>query len=139
MFYLINKANDILTDPKKKDNYIKYGNPDGPASYSMSIALPSFLFNPKYQLLVLLMFAIFFLGVIPYFVYKWFNSTTAPPDESGLKLENIEYYYGYITSNMNLKEGPGLLSRTIEFAEFNKVPSDEERVELEDLKEIIPS
>jgi len=48
MFYLINKANDILTDPKKRDNYIKYGSPDGPSAYSVSIALPSFLFNPKY-------------------------------------------------------------------------------------------
>ena len=48
MFYLINKANDILTDPKKKDNWLKYGNPDGPVGFSMSIALPSFLFNPKY-------------------------------------------------------------------------------------------
>jgi preprotein translocase subunit Sec63 len=48
VYYLINKANDILTDPKKKENWIKYGNPDGRVGSSMSIALPSFLFNPKY-------------------------------------------------------------------------------------------
>lgn len=72
MFYLINKAYDILTDPKKKDNYLKYGDPDGPTAYSMSIALPSFLFNPRYQILVLLGFAVLFLGVIPYGIYKWF-------------------------------------------------------------------
>ena len=43
-FQLIVKAYEILTDPKKHDNWQKYGDPDGSKAYkAMEIALPSFL------------------------------------------------------------------------------------------------
>lgn len=138
MFYLLNKANDILTDPKKKDNWLKYGNPDGPVGYSMSIALPSFLFNPKYQILVLLAFAAVFLIVIPYMVYRWFKSTEVPADPSGFQLENINYFSPYWIKSIDHREVVSMLARTIEFTDLNKVKSDDEKVELEDLKDIVP-
>ena len=54
MFFLINKAKEVLTDPVKKENFMMYGNPDGPrGATGISIALPSFLFDPKYQIYVL--------------------------------------------------------------------------------------
>ena len=66
MFYLINKAKDILTDPVKNENWRKYGNPDGPSGgYKMSIAMPSFLFNKNYQIIILIIFAIFILVLLP--------------------------------------------------------------------------
>jgi preprotein translocase subunit Sec63 len=32
-----------MTDPKAKENFLKYGNPDGKGSMAVSIALPNFL------------------------------------------------------------------------------------------------
>jgi translocation protein SEC63 len=67
MFFLINKAKEILTDPEKKKNFLEYGNPDGHRSaYKMSIALPSFLFDKNNQIIVLCVFAFFLLGVFPF-------------------------------------------------------------------------
>lgn len=58
MFFLINKAKEVLTDPIKKENFMMYGNPDGPrGATGVSIALPSFLFDPKYQIYILCAFA----------------------------------------------------------------------------------
>lgn len=110
MFYLLNKANDILTDPKKKENYMKYGSPDGPSAFTVGIALPSFLFNPKNQIIVLIGFALIFLGLIPYVVLKWFKSTVNV-DPSGVNGENINFFYPYFQSTgLNPKECPAVFS-----------------------------
>mmetsp|Transcript_17256 Transcript_17256/g.19977 ORF Transcript_17256/g.19977 Transcript_17256/m.19977 type:complete len:130 (+) Transcript_17256:55-444(+) len=58
MFFLINKAKEILTDPVKKENFLMYGNPEGHSGASkMTIALPTFLFDKKNQLYLLIFFA----------------------------------------------------------------------------------
>ena len=139
MFYLINKANDILTDPKKRENYMKYGDPDGPTAFTIGIALPSFLFNPKYQIIILVGFALIFLGLIPFLVSKWFKSTVSQTDPSGVSAENINFFFPYIQNTfLNPKDCPAMFSRTLEFNDLNKVGSEEEKQELEDLQGIIP-
>lgn len=42
-FIQITKAYTIMTDEKARDNFIKYGNPDGKGSFAVGIALPKFL------------------------------------------------------------------------------------------------
>ena len=37
------KAYKTLTDDTARENYEKYGNPDGPGSFKVAIALPKFL------------------------------------------------------------------------------------------------
>ena len=74
MYFLINKAKDILTDEKKRDNWIKYGNEDGARNFQASVALPSFLFEKSNSLTILIIFAIFLLVVLPYFVWKCFKT-----------------------------------------------------------------
>ena len=32
-----------MTDEKARDNFLKYGNPDGQGSFAVGIALPNFL------------------------------------------------------------------------------------------------
>ena len=39
---MISKAYEVLTDPKSKENYEKYGNPDGDKSMKVSIAFPNY-------------------------------------------------------------------------------------------------
>ncbi|KQJ82022.1 dnaJ protein ERDJ2 [Brachypodium distachyon] len=41
----ISKAYQALTDPTSRDNYEKYGHPDGRQGFQMGIALPKFLLN----------------------------------------------------------------------------------------------
>jgi len=42
-FIQITKAYTILTDEKARDNFMKYGNPDGKGAFAVGIALPKFL------------------------------------------------------------------------------------------------
>ena len=41
----ITKAYEALTDETARENYAKYGHPDGQQSMSVGIALPAFLFD----------------------------------------------------------------------------------------------
>lgn len=64
MFKKIAKAHEALTDEKSKENYEKYGNPDGrQQSLEVSIGLPTILLeNPK---VVLVLYLVGMVVVIP--------------------------------------------------------------------------
>jgi len=61
------KAYKTLTDDTARDNYEKYGNPDGPGSFKVAIALPKFLMEKDFQIQVLLGFFVVLLVVAPAF------------------------------------------------------------------------
>ena len=39
-----------MTDPKARENFLKFGNPDGKGSFAVGIALPNFLQKKEYYL-----------------------------------------------------------------------------------------
>ena len=39
-----------MTDEKARENFLKYGNPDGKGSFAVGIALPNFLQKEEYQI-----------------------------------------------------------------------------------------
>ena len=49
-FIQITKAYTIMTDEKARDNFLKYGNPDGKGSFAVGIALPNFLQKVEFQI-----------------------------------------------------------------------------------------
>jgi hypothetical protein len=54
-----------MTDEKARDNFLKYGNPDGKGSMAVGIALPNFLQKQEYQLQVLIVFFVIITIIIP--------------------------------------------------------------------------
>lgn len=66
-FIQITKAYTILTDDKARENFLKYGNPDGKGSFAVGIALPKFLQEQQYQLQVLVVFFVMVVFIIPGF------------------------------------------------------------------------
>lgn len=46
-FIKLTKAYNILTDDVSRENFKKYGNPDGPGSFSVAIAMPKFLLEKE--------------------------------------------------------------------------------------------
>lgn len=68
-FIQITKAYTTLTDETARQNWEKYGNPDGPGSFQVAIALPRFLLQKDYQVSVLVAFFVVLLVVIPGFFY----------------------------------------------------------------------
>lgn len=64
-FLEVAKAYNILTDEKARDNYEKYGNPDGPRRLKIGLGMPDWLMKPEYHSTILIVFFLFMLVVIP--------------------------------------------------------------------------
>jgi translocation protein SEC63 len=69
-FVEISKAYKVLTDDKARENFEKYGNPDGPMGTTFGIALPPWLFNPKIVLLGYMSLLILLPTAIGYWWYS---------------------------------------------------------------------
>ncbi|KAL6947911.1 hypothetical protein ACO0OE_001927 [Hanseniaspora uvarum] len=101
-FILINKAYQVLTDEAVKENYMKYGHPDGPQQVSQGIALPKFIIdNGFYSIVMILAYCVVFMGIIPYFVSKWWNNSSQV-NKQGINIETSSYI---IERVFNLKKG----------------------------------
>src|SRR5882757_3738520 len=74
-FVEITKAYKALTDEEIRNNYIQYGHPDGKQSFSIGIALPTWIVAEGHGKYVLLMYALMLGVLLPYFVGKWWYGT----------------------------------------------------------------
>ncbi|OMH80953.1 Translocation protein sec63 [Zancudomyces culisetae] len=71
-FYIdITRAYKTLTDDVSRENYEKYGNPDGLMSRTMGIALPRILVEAHTSPFVMMLYGLFFGFVLPYYVGRW--------------------------------------------------------------------
>lgn len=73
-FVEITKAYKALTDEEIRENYIKYGHPDGPQETTHGIALPKWMIEGTGSPVIVSLYAIFFGVVLPWFVGKWWGS-----------------------------------------------------------------
>lgn len=124
-FRLIVKAYEILTDPEKKENWEKYGDPDGPKR-GLSIILPSFIISKKFELPFLIIFLLFIMIILPIYVIFVLNKKESEYDENGLSKTNNSIYYYFINENLHTKQIPFILGLSIEFKDM-KINSFEEK------------
>ena len=102
-----------MTDPKARDNFLKFGNPDGKGSMAVGIALPNFLQKKEYQLHVLIAFFVMITFVIP--TVFWNRITSSEKDVGGVNVDNRKLFTELINENMLGKQIPGMLAQTFEF------------------------
>jgi len=113
-FIRLTKAYNVLIDEVARENFKKYGNPDGPGSYSVAIALPKMLLRKENQLQVLLCSFFILLVVIPGFLYINFADSSNKND-GGVLLENKRIFGQLLNENLIYKNMPQMLARSIEF------------------------
>ena len=129
-----------MTDDTARQNFEKYGNPDGPGNYQVAIALPRFLLEKEYQVQVLVAFFIVLLIIIPIFFYINLESTTK---DQGVDVANIKIYMHLLNENMLEKTFPAMLANSLEFQNI-PIRSKEEAEALraikmdEEVKESLP-
>lgn len=76
-FIKINLAYKSLTDEVTRNNFLKYGHPDGPQDVKHGIALPKFLVEGKYSpIMVVVYFALVGL-LLPIVVGRWWSNVKA--------------------------------------------------------------
>ena len=121
-----------MTDEKARDNFLKYGNPDGRGSMAVGIALPQFLQKQEHQLTVLIIFFIIIIIVIPYYFLTAILGNEK--DIGGVQIDNRKIFTELINENMIGKQLPGILSHSAEFSAM-RVRNKEELDILKRLRE----
>ena len=125
-FVNINKAYRALTNEKAKENYKKYGNPDGPGILSYGFALPFFLFEGKTGFYVLFIFSISMIIIFPILFLRWFKNSKKYNND-GLLTDNLPFYYEILNKDILITHLPFIIGMSKEFNEMD-INYDEEEI-----------
>lgn len=87
-----------MTDEKARENFLKFGNPDGKGSFAVGIALPNMLQRKENQLQVLVVFFVIVIFVIPYYFLT--QITANEKDVGGVDIDNRKIFTDLINENM---------------------------------------
>ncbi|KAG9257108.1 Sec63 Brl domain-containing protein [Emericellopsis atlantica] len=80
----LTKAYQALTDEEVRNNYIQYGHPDGKQSYSIGVALPTWIISDGNGKYVVLVYAMLLGVLLPYLVGTWWYGTLRKSKEGVL-------------------------------------------------------
>jgi len=112
----ISKAYAALTDETARENWEKYGNPDGPGATSFGIALPSWIVEKENSILVLGLYALVFMIALPTIVgIWWYRSVKYGGDQVLLDTTQLYYYFIHKTPHMIFKRVIMIVSASLEF------------------------
>lgn len=123
-FILITKAYKTLTNDKFRENYERYGNPDGPGMMKIGIGLPRFLVDVSNQVLILSLFFIVLLIVIPGIFFYYYRNQKLYTT-MGVRLETLQLIYYSISENTRQKALPEIYSCATECSAVPSVPDEE--------------
>ncbi|KAJ1860620.1 secretory subunit [Coemansia sp. RSA 2703] len=130
----INRAYKTLTNAEARENYEKYGNPDGMQTQSMGIALPRILVEAHTSPFVLLLYGLMFGFVMPFYVGRWwYNSTRYQKD--GILNPTMGTFFKNIREHISQRNLIELLTAADEFAEDDLKYRDSEESALNDISE----
>jgi translocation protein SEC63 len=139
-FMAIAKAYAALTDPVAKENWEKYGNPDGRQSLEVSIGLPKFLIDADNQNTVLIVYMFILIVCIPtavWYYYSW--SQQFGEDGIFFDTERMFMHPQVLSSNIQIKYLPELLSMAKEFEGLNDKNTKESATALQALDNYMKS
>mmetsp|Transcript_44904 Transcript_44904/g.149979 ORF Transcript_44904/g.149979 Transcript_44904/m.149979 type:complete len:268 (-) Transcript_44904:198-1001(-) len=109
LFIKIAKAYETLTDDATRDNYEKYGNPDGYHGTSVTIGLPSWLTDKDNELAILVAYFVALIVIIPTVVGLWWRNSSKFLEDG--VMQNTAYrFYRQISEHTAAKFMPGILS-----------------------------
>ncbi|CCH59212.1 hypothetical protein TBLA_0B03730 [Henningerozyma blattae CBS 6284] len=91
MYVQITKAYEALTDEAMRENFLKYGHPDGPQSTTHGIALPQFLVEGAASPLLVFAYVSLLALILPYIVSKWWSRTQSYT-KKGIHVNTASYF-----------------------------------------------
>merc|ERR1719247_2794892 len=115
-FVKVAKAYEVLTNEATRENYEKYGNPDGYHGTSVTIGLPSWLTNKDNELAILVAYFVVMIVIIPVVVGLWWRKSSKFLEDG--VMQNTAYrFYRQVQENTAAKYMPGILASAVEFCE----------------------
>jgi translocation protein SEC63 len=125
-FMMVSKAYEALTDATAKDNWEKYGNPDGKQSMEVSIGLPDFLLDTNYRNLVLMVYLIIMVGVIPFCVWTYYTDSSKF-GEKDVMYDTYSWFHFALSEHTLVKSLPEIVAGAAEFRKRNVPKTQEEK------------
>ena len=92
LFIKVAKAYEVLTDDATRENYEKYGNPDGYHGTSVTIGLPSWLTNKDNELAILVAYFLVIIIVIPVVVGLWWRNSSKFLEDGVMQNTAFRFY-----------------------------------------------
>lgn len=128
-FMMVAKAYEALTDPEAKENYEKYGNPDGKQSLQVSIGLPSWLLDTDNRNVVLVSYLIVMVGIIPFCVWRYY-SDSSKFGEKDVMYDTYAWFHHNLNEHTLIKSLPEVISGSAEFRQRNLPRGNAEKQEV---------
>jgi len=125
-FMMISKAYEALTDETARENWEKFGSPDGKQSLEVSIGLPSFLLETRNRNLVLVAYLVVMVGLIPYFVWRYY-SDSSKYGEKNVMYDSYSWYHHALGKDTLIKSLPEVMAGSAEFRKRNVPKTQEEK------------
>ena len=125
-FMMVSKAYESLTNDEARENWEKYGNPDGKQSLEVSIGLPSFFLQSEYRNLVLVVYLIFMVGVIPFCVYTYY-SDSSKFGEKDIMYDTYSWFHNTLNEHTLVKWLPEVMAASAEFRNHNVPKTAEDK------------
>jgi len=128
-FMMVSKAYEALTDETAKENWEKYGNPDGKQSLEVSIGLPTFLLDTTNRNLVLVAYLIMMVGVVPFCVWTYYSDSSRY-GEKDVMYDTYSWFHRTLSEHCLIKALPEALAGAAEFRKRNlpKSAADKEAI-----------
>jgi translocation protein SEC63 len=135
-FMMVSKAYEALTNEQSRDNWEKFGNPDGKQSLEVSIGLPDFLLDTENRNLVLMIYLIFIVGVIPFCVWSYY-SDSSKFGEKDVMYDTYSWYHHTLNEHSLMKSLPESLAGAAEFRKRNVPKSAEDKADIGQLMTLV--
>jgi translocation protein SEC63 len=131
-FMMVSKAYESLTDETAKENFEKFGNPDGKQSLEVSIGLPDFLLDTANRNLVLMVYLIIMVGVIPFCVWNYY-SDSSKFGEKDVMYDTYSWFHFTLNEHSLMKALPEALAGSAEFRKRNVPKTDTDKTAISTL------
>mmetsp|Transcript_4087 Transcript_4087/g.11836 ORF Transcript_4087/g.11836 Transcript_4087/m.11836 type:complete len:638 (+) Transcript_4087:53-1966(+) len=125
-FMMVSKAYEALTNEEARENWEKYGNPDGKQSLEVSIGLPDFLLDSGNRNVVLMIYLIIMVGVIPFCVWTYY-SDSSKFGEKDVMYDTYSWYHYTLDQHTLIRSLPEVLAGSAEFRKRNVPKSNEDK------------
>lgn len=123
------KAYKALTDEVSRENYKKYGHPDGPQAMSVSVALPEWFFSKDKQTAPLILLVLLFGGIVaPLGLAAWYLMGTQKYVGANQVMEETQALFLDSRYGVKASQALGRIPETLVCAmEFIQMPTPPEQ------------
>lgn len=135
IFMKVAKAYEALTDETAKENWEKYGNPDGKQALEVSIGLPTFLLEKDNQNTILVIYLLLLVVVIPVLTGLYY-ARSKQYGEKNVMYDTYAFFNHMLNENLLVKQLPEVYAGASEFHKRNAPKKNPSTVDREAFTEL---